>query len=80
MAASTLLQLLEVVAGAIIVLLGALSRSGPLTLVGGGFLMGLAIANILAPEGGSMYRRAFIGYAIAAVFVLAGLVLYHLAA
>ncbi|HET9783022.1 MAG TPA: hypothetical protein VFR33_14740 [Candidatus Dormibacteraeota bacterium] len=80
MAASTLLQLVEAVAGAIIVLIGALTRSGPLTLVGGGFLMGLAIANILAPEGGSIYRRSFIGYVIAAVFVLVGLILYHLAA
>ena len=80
MAASTLLQLIEAVIGAVIVLLGVLTGSGPLTLVGGGFLMGLAIANILGPEGGSIYRRSFIGYAIAAVFVLAGLVLYHVAA
>jgi hypothetical protein len=79
-AASTLLQLVEAVIGLLIVLVGGLVRSGPLALVGGGFLMGLAIANILAPEGGSIYRRAFIGYAIAAVFVLGGLVLYHLAA
>jgi hypothetical protein len=79
-AASTLLQLLEAVGGALIVLVGVLARSAPLTLVGGGFLMGLAIANILTPEGGSIYRRAFVGYAVAAVFVLAGLVLYHLAA
>jgi hypothetical protein len=80
MAASTLLQLLEAVAGVAIVVAGALTRSGPLAIVGGGFLMGLAIANILAPEGGSIYRRAFIGYAIAAAFVLGGLILYHLAA
>ena len=80
MAASTLLQLLEAVIGVVIVIVGVLARSGPLTLVGGGFLMGLAIANILTPEGGSIYRRAFIGYAIAALFVLGGLILDHLAA
>ena len=80
MAASTLLQLIEAVIGVIIVTVGVLARSGPLTLVGAGFLMGLAIANILTPEGGSIYRRSFIGYAIAAVFVLAGLALYHFAA
>lgn len=80
MAASTLLQLIEAVVGAIIVLVGVLARSGPLSLVGAGFLMGLAIASILGPEGGSIYRRSFVGYAIAAVFVLAGLVLYHVAA
>lgn len=80
MAASTLLQLLEAVVGALIVIAGVLARSASLTLVGGGFLMGLAIANILTPEGGSIYRRAFIGYAVAAAFVLAALVLYHLAA
>lgn len=80
MAASTVLQLIEAVIGVLIVIAGVLTRSGPLAMVGGGFLMGLAIANILAPEGGSIYRRSFIGYAVAALFVLVGLILNHLAA
>lgn len=77
MAASTLLQLVEVVVAAAILLFGVLAHSAPLALVGGGFLIGLAIAAILAPEGGTTYRRSFIGYAVAALFVLVGLILNH---
>lgn len=80
MAASTLLQLLEVLGAAAVLLLGVLTHSGPVALLGGGFLVGLAIINILAPEGGTIYRRSLIGYAVAAVFVLAGVILYHFAA
>ena len=78
MAASTLLQLIEVIVAAAILLSGVLAHSGPLALVGGGFLIGLAIAAILAPEGGTIYRRSFIGYAVAALFVLGGFILNHL--
>ncbi len=80
MAASTLLQLLEVALFAVILLLGVLTHSGPLALLGGGFLVGKAILNILAPEGGSIYRRSVIGYAVAGLFVLGGVILYHFAA
>ena len=78
MAASTLLQLIEVVVGAALLLFGVIRHSGPFALVGGGFLIGLAIAAILAPEGGTIYRRSFIGYAVAGLFVLGGLILNHL--
>ena len=78
MAASTLLQLIEVVVGAALLLFGVLAHSGPFALVGGGFLIGLAISAILAPEGGTIYRRSFIGYAVAGLFVLGGLILNHL--
>ena len=80
MAASTLLLLLEVLVAAGIVLVGVLTRSGPLALLGGGLLMGMAIQSILAAEGGSIYRRAVIGYALAAVFVVGGFILLHFAA
>ena len=80
MAASTLLLLIEVLVAAGIVLVGVLMRSGPLTLLGGGLLMGMAIQSILAPEGGSIYRRALIGYSVAAVFVVGGFILLHFAA
>ena len=36
--------------------------------------------RVLAPEGGTIYRRAIVGYSIAGVFVLGGFVLYHFAA
>src|SRR5256885_8398065 len=43
-----------------ILLVGVLARSAPVTLLGGGFLMGKAILNILSPEGGSVYRRSLV--------------------
>jgi len=80
MAASTLLQLIEVVIAAAILLLGVLRHSGPISILGGGLLMGIAVTGLLAPEGGTIYRRAIVGYSIAGVFVLGGFVLYHFAA
>ena len=80
MAASTLLQLVEVVVAAAILLFGVLHRSPSLAIVGGGLLVGIAITGLLAPEGGTIYRRALVGYAVAAIFVLGGFVLYHVAA
>jgi len=79
LAASTLLQLIEVTIAAAILLVGVLTRSGPVAMLGGGFLVGIAILNILAPEGGSIYRRSLIGYTLAGLFVLGGVVLYHFA-
>jgi len=40
-----------------------------LAVVAGGLLMGKAVVNILAPEGGTVIRRTLIGYGFAAVFV-----------
>ena len=79
MAASTLLQLVEVLVAAVLLLLGVLTRSWSIALLGGGLLMGKAILNILAPEGGSVYRRSLLGYGVAAVFVLGGFILNHFA-
>jgi len=76
-AAYTLLQLVEVGVAAAILLFGVLSNSAPFALLGGGLLMGKAILNILAPEGGSVYRRSLIGYGLAAVLVLGGIIAYH---
>ena len=78
MRASTLLQLLEVAVAAAILLVGVLGHSAPVALLGGGFLIGLAIAAILAPEGGTIYRRSFVGYVVAGLFVLGGFILNHL--
>ena len=77
MAAYTLLQLVEVAIASIVVLVGVLERWGPVALLGAGFLIGKAILNILWPEGGSVYRRSIIGYGVAGVFVLAGLLIEH---
>jgi hypothetical protein len=78
-AAYTLVQLLEVVLASAILLYGVLVKSPSITLLGGGFLIGKAILNILAPEGGSVYRRSLIGYVIAGLFVFAAIVAVHFA-
>ena len=80
MAAYTLLQLFEVAVASIVLLIGVLEGWAPVALLGGGFLIGKAILNILWPEGGSVYRRSLIGYGVAAVFVLGGAILAHFAA
>ncbi len=80
MAAYTLLQLFEVVLAAGIILYGVLARSTPVTLLGAAFLIGKAILNILWPEGGTVYRRSLIGYAVGAVFVVLGILLLHFTA
>jgi hypothetical protein len=77
MSAYTLLQLVEVLVASAVFLYGVLARSSTLTVLGGGFLMGKAILNILAPEGGSVYRRSLIGYFVGGLFVLIGIVAIH---
>lgn len=79
MAAYTLLQLFEVALSCGVLLFGVLSHSPPVTLLGGGFLMGKAILNILWPEGGTVYRRSLIAYSVAGLFVLGGIVVVHFA-
>ncbi len=79
MAVYTLLQLLEVALASAILLYGVLAHSPSVTLLGGGFLIGKAILNILAPEGGTVYRRSLIGYAVAGLFVLGAILAVHFA-
>jgi hypothetical protein len=79
LAAYTLLQLFEVAVASIVLLIGVLKGWGPVALLGGGFLIGKAILNILWPEGGTVYRRSLIGYGVAAAFVLGGAILFHFA-
>jgi hypothetical protein len=76
-AAYTALQLFEVLVAGAIVLFGVMTKSPILTLLGAGYLIGKAVLNILALEGGSVYRRSLIGYAIAAIFVVGGAILVH---
>jgi hypothetical protein len=70
----TLVQLLEVVLFGGLVIYGVLARSPTMALLGGGLLIGKAVVNILAAEGGTVLRRSLLGYAVGAVFVLAGVV------
>ena len=46
-----------------------------LAIVAGGLLMGKAVVNILAPDGGTVIRRSLIGYGFAAIFVAVGIIL-----
>jgi hypothetical protein len=43
----------------------------------GGLLVGKAVMNVLAPEGGSVLRRTLIGYGVGAVLVVIGVLLIH---
>jgi hypothetical protein len=80
MSAYTLLQLVEVLIASAVLMFGVLTRSSTITVLGGGFLIGKSILNILAPEGGSVYRRSLIGYAVGGIFVLIGIVAIHFTA
>ncbi|HYT12672.1 MAG TPA: hypothetical protein VEL12_07780 [Candidatus Nitrosopolaris sp.] len=77
MSAYTLLQLVEVLAFGIVLLFGVLVRSPSIAILGGGFLIGKAVLNILAPEGGSIYRRSVIGYALGGIYVVIGIIAAH---
>lgn len=77
MAAYTALQLVEVLAASLVLLFGVFYKLPSLSLLAGGFLIGKAVLNILAPEGGSVYRRSMIGYGIAAVYVMGAVILLH---
>jgi hypothetical protein len=35
------------------------------------------VLNILAPEGGTVYRRSIIAYALAGIYVVGGAILVH---
>ena len=77
MSAYTLLQLVEVLAFGAVLMFGVLVRSPSIAILGGGFLIGKAVLNILAPEGGSVYRRSVIGYTLGGIFVVIGVAAAH---
>jgi hypothetical protein len=77
LSAYTLLQLIEVVVFSGVLLYGVLARRPSIAVLGGGFLIGKAVLNILAPEGGSVYRRSLIGYALGGLYTLVGVAAIH---
>ncbi|HET9410515.1 MAG TPA: hypothetical protein VFO75_01405 [Candidatus Dormibacteraeota bacterium] len=77
MSAYTLLQLVEVVVFSAVLLYGVLSRRPSIAVLGGGFLIGKAVLNILAPEGGSVYRRSLLGYGLGGVYTVVGIAAIH---
>lgn len=77
MAVYTLLQLVEVVVFSLVLLFGVLGRHPSIAVLGGGFLIGKAVLNILAPEGGSVYRRSLIGYGLGGLYTLLGIAAIH---
>ena len=78
MSVYTLVQLGEVLIFAGVLLYGMLTGHPSVAILGGGLLIGKAVLNILAPEGGSLYRRSFIGYGLGAVFTAIGVALLRL--
>jgi len=79
MAVYTILQLLEVLFASCVLVAGVAVHSPSIALLGGGLLIGKAILNILAPEGGTVYRRSVIGYGAAAIIFAGAVVLVHFA-
>jgi hypothetical protein len=73
----TLVQLLEVVLFGAVLGYGILAHLPSLAVLGGGLLIGKAVLNILAPEGGTILRRSVAAYTLGAVYVAIGLVLVH---
>ena len=71
----TFAQLLETALMAGVLLYGATARRPSIAVTGGGLLIGKAILNILAPEGGSVLKRSAIGYLCGLVFVGVGVAL-----
>ncbi|MGH2928437.1 MAG: hypothetical protein ACRDL8_09560, partial [Solirubrobacteraceae bacterium] len=69
----TLLQLLEVCLFCAVLLIGVLTHRPSVAVFGGGLLLGKAVLNILAPEGGTVLRRSLVGYGLGAIFTLLGL-------
>ncbi len=78
MSVYTLLQFGEVLVFAGVLLYGMLTGHPSVAVLGGGLLIGKAVLNILAPEGGSLYRRSFIGYGLGAVFTVVGVAMVKL--
>ena len=77
MAPYTFVQLLEVAIFGGVLLYGVLSHHPSVTVLGGGLLIGKAVLNILAPEGGTVYRRSLVGYALGLLFTLVGVAAAH---
>ena len=77
MAAYTLVQLVEVLVFGAVLLFGVVVRSPSIAILGGGFLIGKAVLNILAPEGGTVYRRSVIGYALGGIYAVIGIIAAH---
>jgi hypothetical protein len=77
LAVYTALQLFEVLVASVILLYGVLRDSPTITLLGGSYLIGKAMLNVLMPEGGTVYRRSLVGYGFAGVYVIVGLILIH---
>ena len=76
----TAVQLLEVLLFAGIVLYAVLAHRPSLAILGAGLLIGKAVVNVLAPEGGTVLRRSVLGYGLGALYVAAGVLLVKLGA
>ncbi len=74
----TVVQLVEVALFGAVLGYGVLAHWPSLAVLGGGLLIGKAVLNILAPEGGTILRRSLAGYTLGAIYVLTGLLLIHL--
>lgn len=76
MSVYTAVQLFEVAVFGGVLLYGVFGHPS-VAVLGGGLLMGKAVLNILAPEGGTVLRRSLIGYGVGLVFVALGVLALH---
>jgi hypothetical protein len=76
----TAVQIGEVLVFAALLLYALLAHRPSLAVLAAGLLLGKAVMNVLATEGGTVLRRSAIGYGLGALYVLAGVVLVKLSA
>jgi len=77
--AYTALQLFELLLFSGLFFYGSATNRPSIVVLAGGLLLGKAILNVLAADGGSLYRRSLIGYGVGALFIAVGVVLVKLA-
>ena len=74
----TVVQLVEVTLFGAVLVYGSLAHRPSLAVFGGGLLIGKAVLNILAPEGGTVLRRSLLGYGLGGAYVALGILLIKL--
>jgi hypothetical protein len=73
----TLVQLFEVALFGAVLIFGLLGHRPTVAVFGGGLLIGKAVLNILAAEGGTVLRRSIVGYGLGGIYVIVCIVLIH---
>lgn len=73
----TLVQLLEVALFGGVLIFGVLEHRPSVAVFAGGLLIGKAVLNVLAAEGGTVLRRSLVGYGLGTVYVGVCILVIH---